>query len=135
VASERRILAEGLIGVTAEPDVFAWRNNTGQGWQGQRLTLPNGYSLTIKPGMVVLRDARPISFGLPGSGDILGVARAGDLGFGFALEAKTEDRRSQQSEQQRKFQIAFERAGGRYGVFRSPEEAVAHLRGWRGDYS
>jgi hypothetical protein len=127
MTSERRILAEGLIGVTAEPDVFAWRNNTGQGWQGQRLTLPNGYSLTVRPGMVVLKDARPISFGLPGSGDILGVTP----GFGFALEAKTEDRRSQQSEQQRKFQIAFERAGGRYGVFRSPEEAVAHLRGWR----
>jgi hypothetical protein len=75
--------------------------------------------------MVILTAARPITFGLPGSGDILGVAR----GFGFALEAKTETGR--QSDQQKKFQAAFERAGGRYGLFRSAEEAVALMGGWR----
>jgi hypothetical protein len=92
---------------------------------GLRVVVPIGGHVIMQPGMVVLKDARPISFGLPGSGDILGVAP----GFGFALEAKTDSGR--QSDQQKKFQAAFERAGGRYGLFRSPEEAVDHLRGWR----
>ena len=127
MTSEKRILNEGLVALSAIPEVLCWRNNTGQAWQGRRLNAPNGHNLTIRPGMVVLMDARPISFGLPGSGDILGVTP----GFGFAFEAKTEDRRSQQSDQQKKFQAAFERAGGRYGLFRSPDEAVRLMEGWR----
>jgi hypothetical protein len=52
-------------------------------------------------------------------------------GFGFALEAKTDSGR--QSDQQKKFQAAFERAGGRYGLFRSADEAVRLMEGWRSD--
>jgi hypothetical protein len=127
--SEKRILNEGLIAVSALPDVMAWRNNTGTGWVlaggGKMLRPPIGSMVRVTPGMVILSEARPITFGLPGSGDILGVAP----GFGFALEAKTETGR--QSDQQKKFQAAFERAGGRYGLFRSAEEAVALMGGWR----
>jgi hypothetical protein len=125
MTSEKRILNEGLVGVSALPDVLAWRNNSGQAWQGLRVVVPIGGRVIMQPGMVVLKDSRPISFGLPGSGDILGVAP----GFGFALEAKTDSGR--QSDQQKKFQQAFERAGGRYGLFRSPEEAVRLMEGWR----
>lgn len=122
--SEKRILAEGLLAIQA-PDLLAWRNNTGQAWQGVRIMASIGGTVRVTPGMVVLKEARPISFGLPGSTDILGVAP----GFGFGLEAKAEAGR--QSDQQKKFQAAFERAGGRYGLFRSPEEAVALMEGWR----
>jgi hypothetical protein len=125
MTSEKRILNEGLIAVSALPDLLCWRNNTGQAWQGTRLNVPVGGTLRITAGMVVLQDARPITFGLPGSGDILGVAP----GFGFALEAKTDTGR--QSDQQKKFQAAFERAGGRYGLFRSADEAVRLMEGWR----
>lgn len=125
MTSEKRILAEGLVTVSSDPTVLAWRNNTGQAWQGTRINAPIGGTVRVTPGMVILTEARPIQFGLLGSADILGVAP----GFGFALEAKTETGR--QSDQQKKFQAAFERAGGRYGLFRSPAEAVDHLRGWR----
>jgi hypothetical protein len=124
MTSEKRILAEGLLAIQA-PDVLAWRNNTGQAWQGTRLHAPIGGTVRVTPGMVVLVDSRPITFGLPGSGDILGVTH----GFGFALEAKTDTGR--QSDQQKKFAVAFERAGGRYGLFRSADEAVALMEGWR----
>jgi hypothetical protein len=125
VTSEKRILNEGLVAVSCEPDVLAWRNNSGQAWQGTRLIAGIGQTIHVRAGMTILVDSRPITFGLPGSGDILGVAS----GLAIALEAKTDTGR--QSDQQKKFQAAFERAGGRYGLFRSPEEAVAHLRGWR----
>jgi hypothetical protein len=107
MTSEKRILNEGLVLVSALPGVMAWRNNSGQAWQANRVERRPG-------GVVILYEARPVQFGLPGSGDILGCAP----GFAFALEAKTDTGR--QSEQQKKFQAAFERAGGRYGLFRSP---------------
>lgn len=123
MTSEKRILNEALIAVSALPGVLAWRNNSGQAWQGQRVMVGTGQHLIIRPGMVVLQDARPITFGLPGSADILGVIEA----RAFGVETKTVTGR--QSDQQKKFQAAFERAGGLYGVARSPEEAVALLRG------
>lgn len=129
MTSEKRILNEGLIAVSSLADVMAWRNNSGQAWQGTRLHAGIGRPVIIRAGMVLLQDARPITFGLPGSGDILGVAP----GFGFALEAKTDTGR--QSDQQRKFQAAFELAGGRYGVFRTPVEAVSLMEGWRNGFS
>ncbi|TKD50558.1 hypothetical protein [Sphingomonas baiyangensis] len=121
--SESAILKAALCDVSREPGVMAWRNNTGMAWQGQRMLTRPGQSLTIRKGMVVLVDARPITFGLAGSADILGVHE----GRAFALEAKT--RVGRQSEQQQKFQAAFERAGGLYGLFRSEDEALRILRG------
>ncbi len=119
--SEKSILNAALVDVTALPDVMAWRNNTGQAWQGTQLSLAVGRSITIARGMLVLADARPITFGLPGSADILGVQR----GRAFALEGKA--RTGRQRDTQARFQAAFERAGGLYGLFRSEDEALAIL--------
>lgn len=129
MSSEKRILNESLVAITALPDVLAWRNNSGQAWQGSQYRAATGQRIVVQPGMVILMDARPISFGLAGSADILGVCR----GRGFGIETKTPTGR--QSDQQRKFQAAFERAGGLYGVARSPDEAVAILMGGGGDGS
>lgn len=117
--SEKALLNKALIEVTAQPDTMAWRNNTGMAWQGEQVRIRTGQTITVQPGMVVLKDARPIRFGLPGSGDILGLTR----GFAFSLEAKAQGGRLEVS--QPKFQAAWERAGGAYSVFRSVEEAVA----------
>lgn len=127
MTSEKRILNESLVAVSALPDVLAWRNNTGQAWQGTHYRAATGQKITVQPGMVILMDARPIAFGLPGSADILGVRR----GRGFGIECKTPTGR--QSEQQQKFQAAFERAGGLYGIARSPAEAVRIITGGGGD--
>lgn len=116
--SEKSILNAALVAVTSRPGVMAWRNNTGMAWQGDKLQVRVGQTITIRPGMTVLTDARPIIFGLPGSGDILGV----NNGRGFALEGKT--RTGQQRETQRKFEAAFTRAGGFYGLFRSEDEVL-----------
>lgn len=121
--SEARIQSETLIAVTALPDVMAWRNNTGMAWQGQRLSRSPGAVVKIEPGMVVLREARPISFGLEGSPDIIGVM----AGRGFGLEMKAATGRLEES--QPRFRRAWEKAGGLYGVPRSVEEALRILRG------
>lgn len=122
--SEKRIMNESLVGISSiGPDVMVWRNNTGMAWQGDRVGTFRGQKLTIEPGMIVLRNARPITFGLAGSADIMGVAG----GVAIADESKT--LKGKQAEQQKKFQAAFERAGGRYNVSRSAEESIEFVRG------
>lgn len=121
--SEQAVLHETLVAVTALAGVMAWRNNTGMAWQGARLRLPPGAMVKIERGMVVLREARPISFGVEGSPDIIGVRD----GRGFGLELKAA--RGRLEESQPKFRRAWEAAGGLYGVPRSVEEALAILRG------
>jgi hypothetical protein len=125
MVSEKRILAEGLLAIQA-PDLLAWRNNTGQAWQGTRMRAgAHRRRVLITPGHGHPEGSAAHLVRASGLGDILGVGS----GFGFALEAKAESGR--QSDQQKKFQAAFERAGGRYGLFRSREEAVALVEGWR----
>lgn len=117
--SEKAIMNEALVEVSALPDTLGWRNNTGTAWQGERVAAFTGQMIRVEPGMLILRGARPITFGLPGSGDLMGLTR----GTAWALEGKTAT--GAMRETQRKFAAAFERAGGVYGVFRSPDQAVA----------
>lgn len=122
MTSERRVLSETLIALSADPDTMVWRNNTGQAWQGRRVEGKPGAFVRIEPGMVILRQARPIKFGLEGSGDIIGVSRQRPV----AVETKTDIGR------QREAQLMFERAwikrGGIYILARSAEEATEKLR-------
>lgn len=121
--SEKAILNDTLIAITALPGVMAWRNNTGQAWQGRPVNAGVGQMIRVKPGMKILEDARPIRFGLPGSGDIIGVQR----GRGFTFEMKSATGRLEKS--QPAFARAWKAAGGLYGLPRSVEEALAVLRG------
>lgn len=105
------------------PTVMAWRNNTGTGWQGERISRAPGATLIVERGMVILRNGRPFSSGVPGSPDIIGVSD----GRGFGLEMKAASGRLEDT--QRLFRMAWERAGGLYGVPRSVEEALRILRG------
>jgi hypothetical protein len=75
--------------------VFAWRNNTGTTWI-------NG---------------QPVSFGYPGSADILGIAPDGRF---LAIECKSAT--GKQSEKQRAFQAKIEANHGVYLLVRSVEE-------------
>lgn len=120
--SEKAILNAALMAGSAEPDTVIWRNNTGQGWQGNRVRTQVGYKITIEPGMVVLRNARPITFGCPGSGDVLGTSG----GAPIMGEAKTFEGSLEVS--QIRMRDAWTKAGGAYILFRSPEEFVAGIR-------
>lgn len=115
--SEKKILNDSLIAVSALPDTMAWRNNTGMAWQGEDVRVGVGQTIVVTRGMKILRDARPVTFGLLGSGDIMGVTR----GRAWALEIK--DANGRQADSQMKFQRAFELAGGSYKLVRSAEAA------------
>ena len=119
--SEKSIMNDTLVEVSALPETLVYRNNTGQAWQGKRLNAGVGRTIVVQPGMVILANARPIKFGLPGSGDIMGAM----AGIPLALEVKTDT--GTQEETQKGFEPAWIRAGGLYLMVRSPAEAVDKL--------
>ncbi len=107
--SEAVVLAESLIGLTADARVMAWRNNTGTAFT---------------------RTGRLISYGLIGSGDILGCVRRVitqdmvGLEYGQAFAVETKSARGVHQQSQKRFQAAWERAGGLYVLARDPETAI-----------
>lgn len=121
MTSERRVLAETLVALSAMPQTLIWRHNTGQGWQGRRVEGKPGSTVRLEHGMVILRNARPVKFGLEGSADIIGA----HAGRPLAVEMKAENGR--QRESQILFERAWVRVGGIYILARSAEEAVSAL--------
>ena len=80
--------------------IFAWRNNSGTLWSGNR----------------------PISYGLPGSGDILGCLSDGRF---LAVECKSST--GKQSDAQKRFQEKIEAHGGLYLLIWSLQELEEKL--------
>lgn len=123
--SEAAILADALIAGSQEPETMIWRNQTSTYWIGTRVRAMTGSTIRVEPGMVILKNGRPVNAGLVGSGDVLGVTK----GRAIAGEAKTLTGQLRVS--QINFRTAWERAGGLYIPFRSPEQFVAGIRGAR----
>lgn len=116
--SEKAVQTDILLDMSGWEDTFVWRNNTGMAWQGEQLKVRTGSTITVEPGMVILRNGRPVKFGLEGSADIIGVSR----GVPIAAEVKKQVT-GRQSTQQGLFQQAWEKAGGHYMLVRSIEDA------------
>ena len=96
---ERVTLSECLLALSAA-GCIVWRNNTG---------------------VLSDRNGRPVRFGLcVGSSDIIGIAPDGRF---LAVEVKAATGKA--SDAQQRFIAAVRKAGGRAGVARSAEHAVA----------
>jgi len=83
---------------------------------GAKITV-DGQVYTAAPNTVLMLQAQPITFGLPGSGDILGASA------GRPLMIEVKDATGRQSEQQKACQRAWEAAGGVYLLVRDAEDA------------
>jgi len=120
-----RLVKETIIALSADPDVRAWRNNTGVAWMGKPQFLRNG--------SVLIQEPRRVAFGVPGSGDIIGLQRItvtpDMVGMQIArfvsIECKSGTGR--QSEIQKRFQEMIKAFGGAYIVARSPDDAIRGL--------
>ena len=62
-----------------------------------------------------------VKFGLPGMGDISGIIN------GMAIEIEVKSEKGKQSEQQKNWQIAVERAGGIYILTNSVEDCISKV--------
>lgn len=118
--------------------VRLFRNNVAQSWAGQsmRITAANAFTIgqTLRPGDVIVRQARPLHAGLAvGSGDLIGWrstvisdAHVGQTLSRFvSLELKTP--RGRVRPEQRQWADVVSAHGGIAGIVRSVEEAQALL--------
>lgn len=119
--SEKAIQNETLVALSELPETLVFRNNTGSAWQGRRVKLPVGSMVEVEDGMVILRNARPVRFGLEGSADIVGSHK------GHALMTEIKAELGVQAQVQRDFEVAWKKAGGIYIIARSPSEAIEKL--------
>jgi hypothetical protein len=111
-------------------DVRLWRNNVGCGWAGQatRITAGNLNAIahTLRPGDVIIRNARPLHAGLcVGSSDLIGYRRVNGLAQFVALEVKSE--RGRPTTEQTRFLDHITTAGGCAAIVRSVDDAHSVL--------
>lgn len=100
-----------------------FRQNVGQGWIGKSERATTTRTVTLQPGDVVIRQARPLHAGLcVGSSDIIGWHRDGRF---VGIEAKTATGRA--SDEQMRFIDAVRRSGGVAGIATCEREALAIL--------
>jgi hypothetical protein len=110
--------------------VRLFRNNVGTGWAGQatRITAGNLSAIahTLRPGDVVVRNARPLHAGLcVGSSDLIGYRRVNGLAQFVALEVKSE--RGRPTTEQTRFLDHITSAGGCAAIVRSVDDAHSVL--------
>jgi hypothetical protein len=106
--------------------VRLWRNNVGTGWAGQATKVTSGnrqaIAQALRPGDVVIRQARPLHAGLcVGSSDLIGYRQVDGVAQFVALEVKSATGRP--TAQQTQFIDHITSAGGCAGIVRSVEDA------------
>lgn len=101
-----------------------WRQNTGHGWIGDATKFTRTQTVTVNPGDVVIRKARPFHAGFEGLADIGGISQTG---LYVAIEAKTATGRV--TDEQRAFIRMVRSFGGLAGVARNDADVAAILRG------
>ena len=133
--TETAILKRTLLAIGKLANVRTWRNNTGMAWMGRTVRIHRAGKVIVNPGDVVIRDARPVQFGLKGSGDIIGIkalkitpAHVG-LTIGQFVSVETKTQTGRQTEQQEKFGAMVSSLGGLYTVARDPDQAAEIIRG------
>lgn len=102
-----------------------FRNNVAMAWVGKAVRIAKPTSVTLMPGDVVVRAARPLHAGLcKGSGDLIGWTKGGRF---LSVEVKTESGRV--TEDQEKFRTAVNEAGGVGIIARSADDVLTQLMG------
>lgn len=113
-----------------------FRQNVGQGWTGDTQRMTRYTTVTVSPGDVVIRNARPLIAGLcVGSSDIIGfrsveitAEMVGQrIAVFVALEVKAAKGRA--TEAQARFLGNVREAGGIAAIVRSKEDAARALHG------
>ena len=104
-----------------------FRNNTAQAWVGNPRRFSRVETVTVRPGDVLIHNARPLHAGLcVGSSDLIGWTQRDGAAVFTALEVKVE--RGRLTDEQRAFLDAVRAAGGIAGEVRSAEDVERLLQ-------
>lgn len=128
--SETKLMKDIQVGLTPL-GARMFRNNTGMAWAGKFNKIKKQSMIKVGPGDVVIRNARPVRFGLcVGGSDLVGWTRLTikqeyvglEIAVFTGIEIKTDSGRL--SEEQEAFLKIIKQSGGFAGVARSLDEAV-----------
>ena len=112
-----------------------WRVSVGLFWSGNAIKFDKITEITVKPGDVLIRGARPVRSGVPGMSDETGlvpvVITQDMVGQTFARYLAVEDKTGsgRSTPEQRAFIQAVRSFGGLAGVARSDDDVAAIVRG------
>jgi hypothetical protein len=113
------------------PNLKIFRNNVGMGWIGESKRITTPTTLTLPPGTVIIKNARPLHAGLcEGSSDLIGWTTVTitpemvgkKVAIFSALEIKR-DAHANVSPKQRNFLEVVKQNGGIAGIAHSPDGA------------
>lgn len=129
--AETETLKKVMLKLGAKPWLKIWRNNTGQAWNGVRVSLKKGSrvidsmgrTIIVENDDILIRRAHPVNFGLKGSGDIAGVIAPN----GTVLYIETKYGKYKQTDQQKLFAKMIQDMGGIYIVVKNPETAEQQI--------
>lgn len=116
-----------------------FRNNIGLAWTGKVFKVRQETHVHVSSGDVVIRNARPIKFGLPvGSGDLIGWTPlkitqdmvGKDVAIFSSVEIKTKN--TAVSKEQKNFKAQVEKAGGIAIIAYNEDDAMRGLQWKRG---
>ncbi|MEX0583852.1 MAG: hypothetical protein WD185_09295 [Sneathiella sp.] len=135
MTNEKTILNRCLLTLGKLRHMRVWRNNTGQAWAGKAIPLQAGQSFRAQEGDVLVKAGYPVRFGLPGSGDIIGLERiritpemvGQDIARFCSFEVK--GAKGREGEQQSKFRKMVRVMGGRAELVRDPDDINRMLGG------
>lgn len=121
---ETPVLKKIMLALGCLPYLRIWRNNTGQLWSGRQIIkIDRKGAMLVDTGDIVIKEAYPVKFGLPGSADLIGIlAPAGRF---IAVEVK--GAKGRQRANQKNFEAMVTAMGGIYILAQSTEEAQARL--------
>lgn len=112
-----------------------WRMSVGLGWVGDALKIKTAQTIHVKPGDVVIRQARPFRSGIEGMSDGVGlvpvIVTQEMVGKRLAVFLAVEDKQGtgRPTDEQWSFIKAIRALGGRAGIARSDEDVAAIVRG------
>ena len=127
--SEMNALKRCLLAVAGIATLF--RQNVGVGWAGAAVPIKRAGTISVSPGDVLVKNARPLHAGLvEGSSDLIGWTpveiRPEHVGMTMAVftAAEVKSKKGRPTDAQENFLEQVTVAGGIAGIVRSPEDAV-----------
>lgn len=132
MTGETALLKQIMLALGCQSDLRIWRHNTGRLWSGSQFIEParnqiikdsRGRVQKLEITDIIIKNPRPVSFGCPGSGDLIGILAP--KGKFISIEVKTSN--GKQSQQQKNFEKMIKQFGGHYIVARSADEALEQI--------
>lgn len=131
--NESQLVADALLDLGLEDNLWIWRENTGRAYGVGVVKAALKVLMAARSGNLfqgvrdaikLLQGAQPITFGIPGRGDISGIIFKPGMAYGRPLAGEAKIKGRKRTDEQIRWAEKFKAMGGFYVHF----EQVRHIR-------